>query len=149
MQEAAVKKCAEVAAFIALADEIIKRAGQAFAGHAPVCHQKLTDISAVSFADTIPNEHRPLFDAKTNKTVTKLTTMMELYIGDEWDNPIEVLEWCSFYAGAGAAHCAISAHLVKDGSEDPSQFQQLTGQLETLEADFRLSLDATIGRLAS
>ncbi len=41
---------------------------------------------------------------KAEKTVSKITGMGETYVGDEWDNPVEVLEWMSFFLGAAIIH---------------------------------------------
>lgn len=41
---------------------------------------------------------------KADKTVTKIATMADTYVGDEWDNPVEVLEWMSFFVGAALVH---------------------------------------------
>lgn len=43
---------------------------------------------------------------KSAKTEAKLTQMRELYIGDSWDNPVEILEWTGFFEGAAIVHWA-------------------------------------------
>jgi hypothetical protein len=30
--------------------------------------------------------------------------MGEMYVGDQWDNPVEVLEWMSFFVGGAIVH---------------------------------------------
>lgn len=44
---------------------------------------------------------------KADKTEEKLRNMMESYIGDDWSNSTEVLEWLGFYFGAASAHWAL------------------------------------------
>ncbi|MBX4189932.1 hypothetical protein KW791_01370 [Candidatus Parcubacteria bacterium] len=41
---------------------------------------------------------------KSQKTGDKLRKMMELYVGEEWDNPAELLEWLGFFEGAAIVH---------------------------------------------
>ena len=51
---------------------------------------------------------------KADATEQKLRGMMEAYIGDDWDNPVELLEWLSFYSGAAAAHWALVEGATSD-----------------------------------
>lgn len=44
---------------------------------------------------------------KADKTEAKLASMRELYVGDEWDNAAELLEWSGFYDGAAIVHWAL------------------------------------------
>lgn len=41
---------------------------------------------------------------KSEKTAEKLRKMQDLYVGDEWDNPTELLEWHGFFEGAALVH---------------------------------------------
>lgn len=41
---------------------------------------------------------------KAQATGKKLGTMRDLYVGDEWDNPTELLEWSGFFEGAAIVH---------------------------------------------
>jgi hypothetical protein len=50
---------------------------------------------------------------KLDGTGTKLRAMRDLYVGDQWDNPTELLEWSGFFEGAAMVHWA----LVLGGSE--------------------------------
>ncbi len=110
MNEFTAKKLAEVSAFAALADDITKRSNPQFELYAPEVARRLSLISAPAIAI---GEHEQLFALKVDKTVAKLTSMMELYIGDEWDNPVEVLEWLSFYAGAASAHADLATSALR------------------------------------
>jgi hypothetical protein len=42
--------------------------------------------------------------SKAEKTSAKITNMGEFYVGDDWDDSAEVLEWFSFFVGAAIIH---------------------------------------------
>lgn len=44
---------------------------------------------------------------KLESTGKKLRLMRDVYIAEKWDNATELLEWSSFFHGAGAAHWAL------------------------------------------
>jgi hypothetical protein len=44
---------------------------------------------------------------KADKTEEKLKEMRELYIGSQWDNATELLEWSGFFEGAAIVHWAL------------------------------------------
>jgi hypothetical protein len=44
---------------------------------------------------------------KAEATILKLRAMRELYIGEQWDNPTELLEWSGFFEGAAVVHWAL------------------------------------------
>lgn len=41
---------------------------------------------------------------KANATGEKLTKLRDIYVGDEWDNAVELSEWSGFFEGAGRVH---------------------------------------------
>lgn len=41
---------------------------------------------------------------KSEKTFEKLNKMRDMYIGDSWDDAIEIFEWSGFFHGAGMVH---------------------------------------------
>ncbi len=41
---------------------------------------------------------------KADKTGLKLKQMRDLYVGDEWNNATELLEWSGFFEGAAIVH---------------------------------------------
>ncbi|MCI5050794.1 MAG: hypothetical protein MRY57_00600 [Candidatus Pacebacteria bacterium] len=41
---------------------------------------------------------------KAEKTGAKLTKMGEMYVGDDWDDVAEVLEWMSLFVGGAIVH---------------------------------------------
>lgn len=42
--------------------------------------------------------------AKAEATGGKLRQMRDLYVGDQWDNPVELMEWSGFFVGAAIVH---------------------------------------------
>lgn len=44
---------------------------------------------------------------KADATEKKLRGMRDLYIGDNWNNPTEILEWSGFFEGAAIVHWAV------------------------------------------
>ena len=45
--------------------------------------------------------------AKLEATGTKLRAMRDLYVGDQWHNATELLEWSGFFEGAAIVHFAL------------------------------------------
>jgi len=45
--------------------------------------------------------------AKAAATGEKLTKMRELYVGGQWDNATELMEWSGFFEGAAIVHWAL------------------------------------------
>jgi hypothetical protein len=45
--------------------------------------------------------------AKASKTEEKLKMMRDLYVGDQWDNAVELMEWSGFFEGAAIVHFAL------------------------------------------
>lgn len=41
---------------------------------------------------------------KSERTALKITKMGEMYVGDDWDDVAEVLEWMSFFVGGAIVH---------------------------------------------
>ena len=46
---------------------------------------------------------------KAERTGEKISKMADMYVGDEWDNPVEVLEWMSFFVGGAIVHWQLIA----------------------------------------
>lgn len=44
---------------------------------------------------------------KLEATGKKLRAMRDLYVGDQWDNATELLEWSGFFEGAAIVHFAL------------------------------------------
>ena len=46
---------------------------------------------------------------KAEKTAAKISKMGDMYVGDDWDDPAEVLEWMSFFVGGAIVHWQLIA----------------------------------------
>lgn len=110
MNEFAAKKLGEVLAFCRVGVETIER------GHEAVS-QVLEDVDGLANKlkdhatriETIA-ENAGMSDVtltKADGTGTKLRSMRDMYVGDEWDNPAELLEWLGFFEGAAIVHWAL------------------------------------------
>lgn len=107
MNEFVGKKLGEVLAFSNLGVELLERGEVAF-------KDALSDYNELKNAfgqqaDSIKELARDsgiseTTEGKAEATGEKLRGMMETYIGDEWDNLAELLEWMGFFEGAALVH---------------------------------------------
>lgn len=44
---------------------------------------------------------------KAEATGEKLRKMRDMYVGDEWENPAELMEWLGFFEGAAVVHFSL------------------------------------------
>lgn len=137
MNEFTAKKLAEIEAFLQVSGVIIEKAGSPLAEANPEVAEGFDALSQQTIAEAVAPEVEDVFKNKVEKTHAKLSHMMEIYIGDEWDNPVEVLEWSSFFSGAAAAHAALASELSADTHD----------QLDTIRADFEALLQKVIAGL--
>ena len=108
MNEFVSKKRGEVLAFSRVGLELIELGGDAAAVALGGDENKEKFVVELNrFAAAIEADTDDVTSAKADKTADKLTGMMEAYIGDDWDNSVELLEWLSFYSGSAAAHWAL------------------------------------------
>lgn len=63
-------------------------------------YRKLLSELAVEIGEVATETTRE----KSEKTSDKLKKLRDIYIGDEWDNPAEILEWAGFFEGAAIVH---------------------------------------------
>jgi hypothetical protein len=56
--------------------------------------------------------------AKAQKTEAKLKAMRDLYIGDQWDNATEILEWSGFFEGAAIVHWALVRGIAEGSNNE-------------------------------
>lgn len=137
MNEFTAKKLAEIEAFLQVSGVIVEKAGSPLMDNNPEVVENLDALSQQTVVPSIDAEVKEIFDTKVEKTHAKLSNMMEIYIGDEWDNPVEVLEWSSFFSGAAAAHAALASELSDETRE----------QLDTVRSDFEALLQKVIAGL--
>lgn len=55
---------------------------------------------------------------KSDRTSAKITKMGEMYVGDDWDDVAEVLEWMSFFVGGAIVHWQLIAGSAKEMNHD-------------------------------
>lgn len=55
---------------------------------------------------------------KAERTGTKITKMGEMYVGDDWDDVAEVLEWMSFFIGGAIVHWQLIAGSAAEMNHD-------------------------------
>lgn len=116
MNEFVAKKLGEVLAFSRIGLECRERGGAAF-GEALADMVERFSSELTAFATAVEARADDITTAKAEKTVVKLRGMMEAYIGDEWDNPTELLEWLSFFLGSAAAHWSL-VHGAAEATDD-------------------------------
>lgn len=112
INEFIAKKLGEVLAFTRVSTDTIARGRSALV--AALGEEKVMDIEE---KDRIHGEEviRVATDAgvidttlaKADKTEAKLKQMRDLYVGDQWDNATELMEWSGFFEGAAVVHWAL------------------------------------------
>ncbi|MEK7228190.1 MAG: hypothetical protein AAB681_02440 [Patescibacteria group bacterium] len=112
INEFVAKKLGEVLAFNRIGTETLEKGREALVralGEEPILDQEeknrihgeeiiriATDAGVI---DTVLT--------KSAKTEEKLRAMRDLYVGDQWDNSVELLEWNGFFQGAAIVHFAL------------------------------------------
>lgn len=106
MNEFTAKKLGEVLAFCQVGAETLEKGKQAFAEALP--EQNIDELisSLNDQAQQIDSltENKEVTLTKAEGTGKKLRAMRDLYVGDEWDNPAELMEWSGFFEGAAVVH---------------------------------------------
>lgn len=112
MNEFTAKKLGEVLAFCVVGAETIEMGKEGF--------EKVSEPEKLQEAVEQMNHHASLIvefadkagmkevtETKCEGTSKKLRAMRDLYVGDEWDNASELLEWKGFFEGAAVVHWAL------------------------------------------
>ena len=109
ISEFVAKKLGEVLAFARVGEEIFERGRVALEqvftakGVNELLHQISEHRVAIeNLAEDLGTTEITV--PKSEKTGEKLRKMLELYVGEEWDNPTELLEWHGFFEGAAIVH---------------------------------------------
>jgi len=109
MNEFTAKKLGEVLAFAIVGKEIFEKGNEALG-------QVLTPEGVGQIIERVNGHINTITDLAANKGTTgitlpksektseKLRKMLGLYVGDEWDNSAELLEWLGFFEGAALVH---------------------------------------------
>ena len=131
MNEFGAKKTGEVIAFLHIGQQFLDKGGsagrQAFGTQAADFAKRLENLRTQSEQLFVGDSFKEKIKSKVEATTTKVSDMMHLYVGDEWDNPTELLEWSGFYAGAGAVHAALlDGYFTAVGNKVAAQWAQET-----------------------
>lgn len=115
MNEFAAKKLGEVLAFCNAGIEILKKGSVAVTDFEQVKNSSSHLSEQAGKIEKLAEKHGvgEITVAKSEKTAEKLLKMAELYIGDEWDNPAELLEWFGFFEGAAIIHWKLVEGVAK------------------------------------
>lgn len=115
MTEFSARKLGEVLAFARIGTDTIERGRTAletvFGGAEGVDAllaanaQHAAEIEAMALAAGVSETTL----AKAEGTAAKLGQMRDLYVGDQWDNAVELMEWSGFFVGAAIVHWSLVA----------------------------------------
>ncbi|MEK9157607.1 MAG: hypothetical protein AAB638_00260 [Patescibacteria group bacterium] len=109
MNEFTSKKLGEVLAFAIVGKEIFEKGKEALVqvfesdGVVKIIEEIEKHIATLTGLATTLNISE-IAIPKSEKTSAKLREMLELYVSDQWHNPIELLEWLGFFEGAAIVH---------------------------------------------
>ncbi len=98
------KKFGEVLAFCLVGQETVNKAGRTFIDEIGQDKVDRYKTHLAQLAAIIGEQAGEITRVKADKTAEKLRTLRETYVGDEWDNPTEILEWLGFFEGAAIVH---------------------------------------------
>lgn len=109
MNEFIAKKLGEVGAFAQVGNDTISKGRNALVqvlGEEKVAQVEAKNTKHLETILSISTNAGMI--ETTNKKVVgtgeKLQSMRDLYVGDQWDNGVELLEWSGFFYGAGIVH---------------------------------------------
>ena len=112
MNEFTAKKLGEVLAFAEVGKETFERGLTAFSE----IHGSDETAKLIEESNAHAEELKILADTegvseivmkKLDATGTKLRAMRDMYVGDQWENPTELLEWSGFFEGAAVVHWSL------------------------------------------
>lgn len=122
MTEKVAKKIGEAYAFAQVLSDTFESNTEVmtelFGDHA----QSIIDVTRVQreeLAD-IADENRmsEIVLPKAERTGAKITKMGEMYVGDDWDDVAEVLEWMSFFVGGAIVHWQLITGSAEEMNHD-------------------------------
>ena len=125
MNEKITKKIGEANAFAAVLKEtyianeavLVELLGEHAQSVVSTADAQITALQAICEAAGTTDVLLP----KVEKTAVKITDMGEAYVGDDWDDAAEVLEWFSFFVGGAIIHWELIA-----GAGEAMQSEELT-----------------------
>lgn len=109
MNEFVGKKIGEVMAFSKVGKELLEKAPSLTGvfGDAMVDDMKIQLQQEYEGLLKAAGDQAETAKKKSEATSEKLHKLANTYVGDEWDNPVEVMEWLGFFEGAAVVHCAL------------------------------------------
>lgn len=111
MNEFSAKKLGEVYAFSLAGIEIFTRAQSAlkplFSEYYDEVLNELNSQKTAVEDFIVDKDTKEITAKKAEATKAKLIGMAETYIGDQWDDPAECMEWLGFFEGAAIVHWKI------------------------------------------
>ena len=118
MNENVIKKIGEAHAFaqglenlkMGLPEVLEALLGEHAGGVIDAATKQQIDLSEVAEAGGMSD----MMIEKAGRTLKKITEMGEKYVGDDWDDPAEVLEWLSFFLGAAVIHWQLITGSAKE-----------------------------------
>ena len=121
MNEFVAKKLGEVLAFTRVGQQLMERGGAALVEALGEEIVKNLEADLGAQRENIEKLANEITQQKAGATGEKLVGMAETYIGDQWDNPAELLEWLGFFGGAALVHW----QLVKGAGEVEAELVEL------------------------
>jgi hypothetical protein len=109
MNEFVAKKLGEVLAFALVGLDTLEKGKSGYKLIFNPDQLRIVGGSNNDFAVSIEaiTKAHGVWDTTTTKAVgtkAKLIAMRDLYVKDEWDNPVELIEWSGFFLGAALVH---------------------------------------------
>lgn len=139
MNEFAAKKLGEVLAFANVGLETLDKARAGIVQAWSSDEIKLLVDGFSKQRDTIADSAKAAgvgdtTSTKAEATAIKLRSMRDAYVGDEWDNPAEIMEWLGFFEGSAMVHWA----LVRGAAEtlDHTPIKQIADEAIGFHHDF-------------
>ncbi len=112
INEFMAKKIGEVLAFTKISNDTIEKAGIPLSnvlGEEKIIEfieknkRYIKEINHISETFNVSD----IVTKKSASTEEKLKSMRDMYIREQWSNPVEVLEWSGFFEGAAIVHFAL------------------------------------------
>ncbi|MAQ77208.1 hypothetical protein CL684_01655 [Candidatus Campbellbacteria bacterium] len=129
MTEKVAKKVGEAYAFAQVLSETFKNNSEVMSELLGEHAENIEDITRVQMEELKDIAEESDMDEvvlpKSERTAEKITKMGDMYVGDDWDDAAEVLEWMSFFVGGAIVHW----QLITGSAEkmDNDHFQNVTG----------------------
>lgn len=121
VNQSLASKIGEIMAFSQNGEAVFKKGGQALKKvFDPVFLEEIIQSNNL-FASSIQDIASKMgiweiVAKKAESTGNKLESMQGLYLEDEWDDPVEILEWLGFFEGAALVHWSLVNGKAKQAS---------------------------------